>query len=967
VIRRIALRTIVIGMCAAATAAVNGRQRPQFEARTDLVLVDVTVVDDRGRPVTDLRSEEFVVQVEGETRPLESVQFLSANAVSEPRPVDAGQAREAQTTSNTGPNSGRLLLIAVDESHLRLGANRAILRAAESVIERLARDDFVGLVRIPTGADGVEFTTNRERIRAALRAVSGRSAGGVQAAAVSLSDAADFVQGPRDRWAAVIQRECGSPPAMPAVGAGAGSGSGRGQTPEGSGAPSADRGSSPFAQLYDACVTTAESAARGLIADHETRTQTTLRFLDALFARLRPLDTPVNLILISEGMFISPQLRGEFARLAARAAGARISLHIVRPDRQLYDATSNLRAPDSDRDDSLLREGLEEMATSMRGGLFTVVGSGTTVFDRISSELSGYYLLGFEPTADDRTGRDRRIKVEVRRRGVTVRARASFAVPLPESPPPTSAERLQQALLSPLPNGALPMRVTTYRAISAGDGQVRVIIGAEIGEPTREAGTVPINVMVLDASGKVVVGHAGDAELQPARAATPSPWLYLTSVLLRPGEYTLRVAAAASDGRIGSIQHPFSARLQDTGAGLLVSDLLVTGAADNANQARPSPSAIIDGDRITLMLEAAHADADALAGVRVSFDISEAGRDRSLVTVAAAAATRGDATQRAFGGVVGLEALQTGEYLARARIESAGRPVAFVERPFRVERTNTVTRRTMPAADAGTPPVVRSAPPPPARFMMPTLRFSVEDVLRPEIVNPFLEYLQTNLRPSDAVRPVLEEARRGTYAQRAPGPGATPDEVVLAFVSGLAALKQGQLPQAQALFQRALRGAPDFLGLAFFLGATHAAAGRDRDAIGAWQMSLRRSEAAAAPRFLVDALLRAGEAKQALDVIERGPDAWKATREIQERVGIAEAVADQASALPRLEKLISERPDDPDLLIVGIQVLYRQHLREPLSGGALALFEQWTLRYQETAGSSRPSIAPWRNYVLGSR
>ena len=939
-IRRIAWRTIVIGMCAAATTAVDGRQRQQSEARADLVLVDATVVDGRGRPVTDLRSEEFVVQVDGQTRPLKSVQFLSATAP-ERRPADAARAREALATSNTGPSSGRILLIAVDESHLRVGANRAILRAAESVIERLAGGDLVGLVRIPTGADGVEFTMNRERIRAALRTVAGRREGGVQASAVSLSDASAFVHGAGDGWAAVIERQCGSPPTV--------------------------RSANPFAQLYEACVTAAEGAARGLVTDHETRTQSTLRFLDALFTRLRPLNTPVNVILISEGMFISQQLRGDFARLAAGAAAARISLHIVRPDRQLYDAMSNLRAPNSDQDDGLLREGLEEMAASMRGGLFTAVGSGTAVFDRIASELSGYYLLGFEPTAEDRTRHDRRIRVEVRRRGVTVRARPSFAVPAAESRPATSAERLQQALLSPLPTREVPLRVTTYRAISAGDGQVRVIIAAEIGEATREAGTVPIHVMVLDASGKVIVGHAGDAELQPAHAATPSPRLYLTSVLLRPGEYTLRVAAAAEDGRIGSIQHPFSARLQDAGAGLVVSDLLVVGSTDNANQARPSPSAIIGSDRITLRLEAEHPDADALAVVRVSFEISEAGSDRSLVTVAAAAATRGDATQRAFGGVVGLEALQTGEYLARARIEGAGRPVAFVERPFRVERT-TVSRRPTPTADGGmAPPLVTSAPPPPARFIVPTLRFSVEDVLRPEIVNPFLDYLQTNLRPSDAVRPVLEQARRGTFPQRAPGPGGTPDEVVLAFVSGLAALKQGQLPQAQNFFQRALRGAPDFLGLAFFLGATHAAAGRDRDAAGAWQMSLLSSEAAAAQRFLVDALLRAGDAKQALDVIEQGTDAWKATRDIQERLGIAEAVAEHASALPKLQNLISERPDDPDLLIVGIQVLYRQHLREPLTGGALALFDEWTLRYQQIAGSSRPSVAPWRNYVLGSR
>ena len=57
-----------------------------------------------------------------------------------------------------------------------------------------------------------------------------------------------------------------------------------------------------------------------------------------------------------------------------------------------------------------------------------VNGDGKIAFDRLGRELSGYYLLGFEPTEADRTGRERRIKVSVKPRGLTVRARPTFVV-----------------------------------------------------------------------------------------------------------------------------------------------------------------------------------------------------------------------------------------------------------------------------------------------------------------------------------------------------------------------------------------------------------------------------------------------------------------------------------------------------------------------------------------------------------
>jgi hypothetical protein len=47
------------------------------------------------------------------------------------------------------------------------------------------------------------------------------------------------------------------------------------------------------------------------------------------------------------------------------------------------------------------------------------------------------------------------------------------------------------------------------------------------------------------------------------------------TVTLKPGDYTLKVAAASSSGRTGSVERSVVARLRPAG-GLLLSDLLVT-------------------------------------------------------------------------------------------------------------------------------------------------------------------------------------------------------------------------------------------------------------------------------------------------------------------------------------------------------------------------------------------------------
>ena len=130
--------------------------------------------------------------------------------------------------------------------------------------------------------------------------------------------------------------------------------------------------------------------------------------------------------------------------------------------------------------------------------------SGAGVFDRIARELTGYYLLSFEPTEADQTSRDRRIKVEVKRRGLTVRARSTYAVTdaAANLAALTPLEQVKSLLAAPLPTAGLPMRVATYSVANPQDERVRVDYLAEIGDAATEPAEWPVGIIVADDRGQ---------------------------------------------------------------------------------------------------------------------------------------------------------------------------------------------------------------------------------------------------------------------------------------------------------------------------------------------------------------------------------------------------------------------------------------------------------------------------------
>lgn len=907
--------------------------RPTFETKAEIVLVDVNVVDRDARPVPTLSAADFELEVNGQPRPIQTVQFISTA----PANTTPATPREAAYTSNESATTGRLLLFVVDEGSLRAGANRAILRTANSLFDRLAPGDLVGLARLPTGFGGVEFTADRKRITDALMKVTGAASLRAGMMHVNISEAWALESNDEGGFQQAVSREC-------------------------SGMSGPD---------LEACRNQLEADARALLLEASSRARSTLASLEGLLKNLAPLKMPVNIVLMAEGMFVARD-RSNLSQLSRLAAEARATIHVIRPSQQFFDIEERAPGGTLSRffDDGLMSEGLEQVAGVTRGSMSTVNGDGKMAFDRLGRELSGYYLLGFEPTESDRTGRERRIKVDVKTRGLTVRARPTFVVPAAGAGKAAEAltpmQQLGEALKSPLPVRGLPMRVATYASPDAG-GKVRVVITAEIGDPETTAAELPVGIIVLDKNEKVVVNRGGLSTLAPASKGMASPRLMLTSIALEPGEYTLRVGAVDEAGRGGSVHHSLNARLNRGPNGIGVSDLMLVAQPPVAGELpRPRPSTVIDNETVSAMLELTGADQALLGRTKVTLQISDAENGNALVNVEARQAARGNV--RAFAAQLRLGVLPPGEYIARAIVAPPGLAEMRLTRPFML---SPVADTTEPPPDLGVP-LDPDAPPAPvaaSKILAPVPRFSARSILVPEVVLPFLEGLADMHPPTTPdVEAVIEKAKAGNYDAPA-ARGATPDdELNLAFVRGLSSLSKGEVAQAAAWFNQTLKGASDFLGAAFYLGATHAVSGRDKDAIGAWEMALLSENPGAVYPVLVDALLRSGDGRKALDILEEAPTAWASDDERLKREAIALAMlGDYSGALPKLvDQLDHTRNDDQPMLFVAIQVLFKMHQQDKgLSPDNLQRFRTYVERHQKLGGPDRAIVETWRRAVLG--
>ena len=366
--------------------------KPTFETGVDIIQVDVHVVDRSGKPIVDLRPEEFEVEISGKKRKIDSVQFISYKApLAKPDP-----GAPAETAAH---RPRRMFIIAVDEHSLQLANAAAAVNAAERFIDRLQPDDLVGLFAYPTGVAKHDLTDNHASVRSMLPKIGGLFAEPANKFNLTPSEIIECANNDNDALRRVVAREC---------------------------------------PMGGCSMSNIRQDAISLVGFMEMKVSQSLGGLRNLVAGLKAIPGRKTLVLVSGGLVTTDQAGGransgsEIQQVGREAALANVSVFALHLDWSFLESVSSRGGLRTSyfRDSNMAVSGLENVAGTAGGTVFRVQGTSPNVaFDRVLTETSAHYLLGVAGSDADRDGQPHSIRVKVKRRGAQVRSRTELVVP----------------------------------------------------------------------------------------------------------------------------------------------------------------------------------------------------------------------------------------------------------------------------------------------------------------------------------------------------------------------------------------------------------------------------------------------------------------------------------------------------------------------------------------------------------
>ena len=682
-------------------------QAPSFPSEAKRVTVDVVVTDGKGQPIAGLTREDFVVKENGA---VQSILEFEAVDVSDSRSLAAVEEQPAVATNMVAPEEpGRSFLVVVDDLNLSPSSAERVKSSLAKFLEVHVREGD-GVTLAPTAGGPWwtgRMTRDRDDLLAALRAVQGRRVPDMRPERMNDHEAM-LIEVKRDREAIthVTQRFA----------------------LHGISAPEAAFAEDEISPLPDDRVSALLDVGQGhavvLAGAGETyarakeRTRQALRSLERAMTALAGGRGRRAVILASDG-FMQDEGLHEFQRVREAARRSNAALYFVDArglDGRDFGRADTPLAPDpltmpnftslELEYEAMTSAGAEALAADTGGFAIRNTNDLAAGLGRISGESRTFYLLGYEPSDKRADGRYRKIQVEVRRPGVSVRARRGYyadggkreAAAKPEAPLPgeLSAAALR-ALDAPNPERGIPVRMTAYVLGGATGGRATVLLAAEADPSALElvdgGGTLKGALETFSSLAARDTGEVArrerfvDLDLRPeVRAQMASTWVpVIHGYELPPGRYQATLAVRdRRSGRVGSVRYDLEVpRLP----GLRVTTPILTDALQRgAEGAAPIPlpiarRAFAPGTRLVCAFAVEGARRGGAAGgprVLITYEVRR--RDGTVVTRAWPTPLPLDDTG-ALSGRFSLTLNRPGEYEMhiRARDELSGEQAVAVQ------------------------------------------------------------------------------------------------------------------------------------------------------------------------------------------------------------------------------------------------------------------------------------------------
>lgn len=604
-----ALAASLVGAAAAVVVAAGQQDvPPKFRGGVDLVMVDLLALAKTGDPVRDLTQDQVSVRLNGRERPIRSFQFIPLDHAGRSEQAAEAEALPPPFGSNSPTEQGRTVLLLLDDDSIGPGDEQRVREAVDTFLKALAARDRVALMTAPFGVVKVNFTTEHARIRQALSQVTGR--------APSRTGFIDFACRTRQTLDSITN-------AIRSFRRG--------------------EGLSVVVVLSGGVMEPRSEAPRVAPPNPVTGE--------------RPISAPDACDVMQD----------DYKRLREIAGGSGLHFFVARADR---------RNPPPPVEDGAGRSlnvvaGLEHLASALNApAMINLQGSDGSPLLRVVQRTSGYYRLGIEPDATDRTGEQRPLEVRTSRGGVSLTAPLTVLVPRPPVTVAATATDAGDMLRVSSVYRDLPMRVSATVAREQGD-MLKIVV---LGEPADRSVTLTsAAVGLVDGNGRLA------AEWKP-EAGAPVPSRLMAAFAGAAGSYRVRVAAIDSQGRTGTADYEFTAELARAGS-LRLSDLLLGVSRETGF----TPVLVFGTESVAIVyLELYGATKDST--VRAAFDISESLNGPAIRAQAAVFAGTSEPDRFVATAALPIGNLPPGDYVVRAAVAMENQPATRVVRAMRIAR-----------------------------------------------------------------------------------------------------------------------------------------------------------------------------------------------------------------------------------------------------------------------------------------
>ena len=536
---------------------------------TEIVQTDVTVFDKQGRFISDLKSSDFELRIDGALKPIEFFEKVTAGSVSEEMQLAAARGRSANaaTANRTGPaplDRGRPIFFYVDDLHLDLSGWQTARKLISHFIENEMGQNDEAAIASASGQIGFlqQLTDNKAVLRLALERLKVRpntvrdferpTMGEYQAQLINNydRDLADYFIG------ATIRLNPG--------------------------------------MTRDTAESVVNARARSLVLQAGAVTTNTLAGLEGLIKSANKLPGRKLVFFISGGFFLdNRESDGRTRLLRITSAAARSGVVIYSMDARGLVATLGNVSTQSEFDVSgrlqlansgelvASQDGLHALAADTGGRAILNTNTLEPGLGRALKETSTYYLLAWKPERESQQSKFRRIEVKVvGRPDLVVQVRRGFFDREPEDAKAakvakatkekkasetekTPEAELRKQLLGPYPDRDIPVSLSLTYLNNPPKG---LMLSTAMEVPNEFLSFVPTNdkqQAVVTVAGAVFddKGNPGAAFSNRITIEAPSPeaikdgrqLTYGYPVYIKPGLYQVRVGVRdEKTGRSGT-------------------------------------------------------------------------------------------------------------------------------------------------------------------------------------------------------------------------------------------------------------------------------------------------------------------------------------------------------------------------------------------------------------------------------